>query len=65
MKNTDTQVNQILQLPSKTLNMFYMFKKIDERMENWTKELEYINKSQMEILPLNNAKTEVRNSEGY
>ena len=42
-----------------------MFKKIDEKMISFTKELESINKSQMEILKLNNAITQVRNSREY
>lgn len=44
--------------------MIPIFKKMDDKMKNVTEELEYINKSQMVILKLNNAKTEDGNSRG-
>lgn len=49
----------------KNIIMTYIFNEIDEKMKNFTKELEYINKSQMEIPKLNNTVTEVKNSRGY
>lgn len=45
--------------------MIHIFNEIDEKMKNFTKELEYINKTQMEIPKMNNTVTEVRNSRGY
>ena len=62
MRNRDSQINQVLQFKKYIINMF---KKIDEKMISFTKELESINKSQMEILKLNNAITQVRNSREY
>lgn len=49
----------------KNITMTYIFNERDEKMKNFTKELEYINKSQMEIPKPNNTVTEVRNSRRY
>lgn len=60
MRNRDSQINQVLQFKKYIINM-----KTDEKMMIFTKELESINKSQMEILKPNNAITQVRNSREY
>lgn len=49
----------------KNINMIQIVNEIAEKMKNFTKELEYINKTQLEIPKLNNTITEVRNSRGY